>query len=162
MDENLAWLTQKNEEPKCNKGKNNYGNFTPPIHTVNECNWTLSNKRSGPPHFYINPPFSGLSPLSSTIFGPPQVTQLLGGLITPLTRGGGGFNYGFPCLICIYDVQIIFLNYFFELYILLFWALSYSFELSFWYCFFICFSLFVLLLLGMFLLSIQGLAYSCQ
>ena len=38
LDENLAWLTQKNEEPKCNKGKNNYGNFTPPIHTVNECN----------------------------------------------------------------------------------------------------------------------------
>ena len=24
MDENLAWLTQKTEEPKCNKG-----NFTP-------------------------------------------------------------------------------------------------------------------------------------
>ena len=29
MDENLAWLTQKTEEPKCNKGK-----FTFPQHTV--------------------------------------------------------------------------------------------------------------------------------
>ena len=29
LDENLAWLTQKTEEPKCNKG-----NFTPlPTHT---------------------------------------------------------------------------------------------------------------------------------
>ena len=33
LDENLAWLTQKTEEPKCNKG-----NFIPPpspFHTVN-------------------------------------------------------------------------------------------------------------------------------
>ena len=30
LDANLAWLTQKSEEPKSNKG-----NFTFPIHTVN-------------------------------------------------------------------------------------------------------------------------------
>ena len=30
LDENLEWLTQKIEEPKCNKG-----NFTFPPHTVN-------------------------------------------------------------------------------------------------------------------------------
>ena len=93
-------------------------------------------------HFYINPPFSGLSPLSSTIFGPPQVTQLLESLIPPLIRGEGGFNYGFPCLICIYDVQIIFLNYFFELYIyyyfeLLVILLNYPFDTVFLF-FFIC------------------------
>ena len=35
LDENLAWLTQKTEEPKCNKG-----NFTPfsPLHTHRKCN----------------------------------------------------------------------------------------------------------------------------
>ena len=32
MDENLAWLTQKTEEPKCNKGK-----FTFPL-TLSKCN----------------------------------------------------------------------------------------------------------------------------
>ena len=31
LDENLAWLTQKTEKPKCKKG-----NFTFPPHTVNE------------------------------------------------------------------------------------------------------------------------------
>ena len=31
LDENLAWLTQKTEEPKCNKG-----NFTPSQHS--KCN----------------------------------------------------------------------------------------------------------------------------
>ena len=31
LDENLAWLTQKSEEPKCNKG-----NSTPHLHTADE------------------------------------------------------------------------------------------------------------------------------
>ena len=30
LDENLAWLIQKTEEPKCNKG-----NFTFPLHKAN-------------------------------------------------------------------------------------------------------------------------------
>ena len=34
LDENLAWLTQKTEEPKCNEG-----NFTPPpTHTHSKFN----------------------------------------------------------------------------------------------------------------------------
>ena len=47
-----------------------------------------------PPHFYINSPspaFLGLSPLSSKIFGTPQVTRFLEGPTPapPLIRGGG-------------------------------------------------------------------------
>ena len=34
--ENLAWLTQKTEEPKCNKG-----NFIPPPLPHSKCNSTL-------------------------------------------------------------------------------------------------------------------------
>ena len=46
-----------------------------------------------PPDFYINPPFSGLSPLSSKIFGtPPQVTQFIEAP-TPLSIRGEGSNY---------------------------------------------------------------------
>ena len=51
-----------------------------------------------PPLFYINPPFSGLTPLSSKKFRPPpQVTEFLEGP-TPsfnkrVERGGRGSNY---------------------------------------------------------------------
>ena len=43
-----------------------------------------------PPHFYINSPFSGLSPLSSKIVRTPptQVTQFLEGPTPPLTMYG--------------------------------------------------------------------------
>ena len=74
LDENLAWLTQKTEDLKSNKG-----NLTFLPHTVNviELNCKII-KNVAPP-----PPFSGLSPpfleknLSPT--PPPQVTQLLEG-----------------------------------------------------------------------------------
>ena len=42
LDENLEWITEKTEEPKCNKG-----NFTPsppppdPPPTHSKCNWTV-------------------------------------------------------------------------------------------------------------------------
>ena len=52
---NLAWLTQKTEESKCNKG-----NFTPPPHThahrVNAIE-LYSTKKVATPHFYISPQF---------------------------------------------------------------------------------------------------------
>ena len=38
LDENLAWVTQKTEEPKCNKG-----NFTPNF-TPNLCLWFTTGK----------------------------------------------------------------------------------------------------------------------
>ena len=55
---------------------------------------------TSPPHFYINPPFSGLSPHSSKrICTPsPQMTQFLEGPIPPLIRGGRGSNYEMPML----------------------------------------------------------------
>ena len=34
LDENLAWLTQKTEDPKSNKG-----DLTPPTHS--KCDWTF-------------------------------------------------------------------------------------------------------------------------
>ena len=39
-------------------------------------------KKWQPPYFYINPLFSGLFPLSSKIFGTPQVNQFLEGPTT--------------------------------------------------------------------------------
>ena len=72
MDENLAWLTQKTEEPKCNKG-----NSLPP-HTYKKVTTLL--------HLYINSPLFRVIPLSSKTFvtlppppppSPPQVTQFL-------------------------------------------------------------------------------------
>ena len=50
-------------------------------------------KKWQPPHFYINLPFSGLSPLCSKKFRTPQVTQFLeGSSPSPflLLKGGGG------------------------------------------------------------------------
>ena len=43
----------------------------------------LSKKKWQPPNLYISHPFSELSPLSSKIFGTPQVTQLLEGPTPP-------------------------------------------------------------------------------
>ena len=53
LDENLAWLTQKTEDPKSNKG-----NLTPPPTppTLIELNCKVI-KKVATPHFYINPPF---------------------------------------------------------------------------------------------------------
>ena len=51
----------------------------------------LSKKKWQPPNLYISHPFSELSPLSSKIFGTPQVTQLLEGPTPPLPHP---FNKG--------------------------------------------------------------------
>ena len=66
-----------------------------------ELNWKVV-KKVATPHFYINPDFSGLSPLSRKKFRTPplQVTQFLEGPTPPprpppppLIRSGGGVNY---------------------------------------------------------------------
>ena len=54
LDDNLAWLTQKTEDPKSNKG-----NLSFPPHTVNVIERNCKVIESGnppPPHFYIKPP----------------------------------------------------------------------------------------------------------
>ena len=54
LDDNLAWLTQKTEDPKSNKG-----NLGFPPHTANVIELNCKVIESGnppPPHFYINPP----------------------------------------------------------------------------------------------------------
>ena len=57
----MAWLNQKTEEPKRNKG-----NFTFPTYTTVNVIELQSNKKSGnTPYFNINSPFSVLSPISS-------------------------------------------------------------------------------------------------
>ena len=77
MDENLAWLTQKTEEPKCNKGK-----FTFSQHTQ----WMQLNckvtKKWQPPISTSTPPFQGYQ---NFWYPPPptQVTQLLEGHTPP-------------------------------------------------------------------------------
>ena len=56
-------------------------------------------KKWQPSHFYINPPFSGLSPFSSKIFcTSPLVNQFLEGSTSPLIRGGRG-GRGVPTMI---------------------------------------------------------------
>ena len=64
-------------------------------------------KKWQPPHFYINPPFTGLSPLSSKNFvppNPPQVTQFSEVLVPPLIREGGG---GVPTMMNPNDVMVM-------------------------------------------------------
>ena len=106
LDENLAWLTQKTEELKYNKGTFTPRPHPPPIHMhahthththarmharthrererererVNAIE-LQSNKKVATPNFYTNPTFSGLSPLSRKFLVPPlpQVTQFLEG-----------------------------------------------------------------------------------
>ena len=69
LDENLAWLTQKTIDLKCNKG-----DLTFPTCTVSMIELE-SNKKW---HFYINPSFFRFIPLSSkTFFIPPQLTRFL-------------------------------------------------------------------------------------
>ena len=86
MDQNLAWLTQKTEEPKSNKG-----NLTFPSHTVNMIE-LQSNKKWQPfPWFLHQRHFIGLSPLSSKKFSTlSKVTQFSEGPTPCLIRGGGG------------------------------------------------------------------------
>ena len=50
------------------------------------------------PHFYINPPFSGLSPFLAKNFVAPQVTQFLEGSTLPFNKGRGGSNYDSSCV----------------------------------------------------------------
>ena len=90
LDENLPWLTQKTEDPKSNKG-----NLTFPPNTVNvnELNCKVIKKVATPspsPNFYINPSFSGLSPLSRKNAIAPQVTKYLEGPTPPFNKEGGG------------------------------------------------------------------------
>ena len=82
MDENLAWLTQKTEESKCNKV-----NFTrsPSPNTINAIE-LLSNKKVATPPFWPN--FWYPSPLSDSIFERSYPPSLIG--------GGGGSNYATP------------------------------------------------------------------
>ena len=72
LDVNLAWLTQKTEDPKSNKG-----NLTFPPHTVNmiELNCKVLNN-SHPPH-PLPHPFSDLFPLSSKRIRTTQLNQFL-------------------------------------------------------------------------------------
>ena len=79
--ENLTWLTQKTEDPKGIKGTL----LSPHTHTVNviELNCKVIKKwppppPPPPPHFYIKPPFSGLSPLSSKTFCTPLSDSIFG------------------------------------------------------------------------------------
>ena len=97
LDDNLAGLTQKTEDPKSNKG-----NLTFPTHTVNviELNCKIIKKVAIPPFLHQPPSFSGLSCLSSKKFRTPpsQVTQSLEDPTPhpPLMRGrqgGGGSNH---------------------------------------------------------------------
>ena len=81
MDEDLAWLTKKAEEPKCNEG-----HFTPlppqhtHTHTLSKCNWTLKYKKvTLLPISIPTPPFQGYPPSLAKVLVPPlQVTQFLG------------------------------------------------------------------------------------
>ena len=84
MDDNLEWLTQKTEDSKSNKG-----NLTFPTHTVNVIELS-GNKKVATPHFYINPPFSDLSPVSSKKFQTSPRDSIFGrSYPPPLIRGGG-------------------------------------------------------------------------
>ena len=69
LDENLAWLTQKTEDPKSNKG-----NLTFTTHTVNviELNFKVIKKWQPPVPISTSTPFSGLFPLSSKKFCTPS------------------------------------------------------------------------------------------
>ena len=91
MHQNLAWLTQKSEEPKSNKG-----NFTFPSNTVNMIEPSSNKKVATPPFPYQPPPLYRFIPLSSKKFCTPQVTQFLEGRAPlPSIRrwGGGGSDY---------------------------------------------------------------------
>ena len=94
MDENLAWLTQKTEESKCNKAS-----FTSSCTYTQQLQWNCKGiKKVTTPPFLHQPslPFLGLSPLSSKIFGTSQVTQFLDRptpstpFSPPFNKGGGG------------------------------------------------------------------------
>ena len=73
----------KTEELKSNKG-----NFTFPTHRVNVIKmW--SNKKSGNPHFYINPPFQVCHPFLAKNLHTPQLYQFFK-VPTPSFNKGGG------------------------------------------------------------------------
>ena len=90
MDENLAWLTQKTKESKCNK--ENFTFF--PTHAVNAIElW--SNKKVATPHLYINPPFQGYPPFLANVLVPPPPPPLkwlnfLKVLPPSINKGKGG------------------------------------------------------------------------
>ena len=89
MDENLAWLTQKTEESKCNKA--NFTFFSPK--TVNfYINQYLH-------HFYINPtaPFQGYCPflVKCLVPSPLKWLNFWKVLRLPPFNKGRGSNYGY-------------------------------------------------------------------
>ena len=69
MDQNLAWLTQKTEDPKSNKG-----NLTFPPHTVNMIE-LLSTEKVATPPISTSTPFTGLSSFLGKNLVLPHVTQ---------------------------------------------------------------------------------------
>ena len=103
MDQNLAWLTQKTEEPKSNKVK-----LTFPSHTVNMTE--LQSNKVATPHFYINPPhtYTGLSPFLAKKFciPPPRVTQFSESPTPPFNKEGGGV----PTMMNPNDVTVVVLK----------------------------------------------------
>ena len=89
LNENLAWLTQKTEDPKSNKG-----NLTFPPHTVNmiKLNCKVIENGNPPPlpHFYINPPphFKVYpSFLAKKLYPPPSDSIFGRSYPPPLIRG---------------------------------------------------------------------------
>ena len=78
MDENLAWLTQKTEDPKSNTG-----NFTFPSHTLNVIELWSNKKVATSPPFQVYPLFLAKN------FVLPQVDQFLEGP-TAFNKDGGG------------------------------------------------------------------------
>ena len=83
MDENLARLTQKTEEPKGNEG-----NFTFPtqrVIVIANCNVI---KKSQSPISTSTSPFQVYPPIIAKNLIPPQVAQFLEGPTPILIRGG--------------------------------------------------------------------------
>ena len=82
LDENLAWLTEKTEDPKSNKGNLN---FLPQTVNVIELNCKVIKKVATPAFLHQPPPLSRktfCTPPSDSIFGKSYPL--------PFNRGGGG------------------------------------------------------------------------
>ena len=88
LDENLAWLTQKTEDPKSNKG-----NLTFPSHEVNLIK-LQSSKKVATSISTSTPPFNVYPPFLAKTFVPPSPSDSIFGRSYPALitqgRGGGG------------------------------------------------------------------------
>ena len=98
MDGNLAWLTLKSEDPKCNKG-----NFAPPplpppphthIHTQNVTESQSNKKVAAPPFLHQPPLFRVISPVLATFLVPTPLPykslNFWKVLLPPFNKGAGG------------------------------------------------------------------------